>query len=237
MRGECWAPMIISHTHRYIFLKVYKTAGTSVEIALRKHCGAKDVIAPIGEEDEKLREGLGIRGPQNYHVPVSGYGPREAWNRLRYGRRAEFYNHIQARDVRRFIGRKIWDSYYKVCFERNPWDRFISAYYWAFGREPKISITEALESDLPSMMRAKGLELYSIGGEVAVDHVCRYEDLEEEMERFRVRVGIPERLELPRAKANVRTDRRSYREILGEAEREKIAKLFDKEIELFGYEF
>ncbi len=31
--------MIISHRHSFVFVKTTKTAGTSVEIALSKHCG------------------------------------------------------------------------------------------------------------------------------------------------------------------------------------------------------
>lgn len=72
--------MIISHTHQFIFLKVYKTAGTSIEIALSKHCGPDGVIAPIVDEDEAIRKSLGYRGPQNYRVLFSRYGLREAFN-------------------------------------------------------------------------------------------------------------------------------------------------------------
>ena len=41
--------MIISHTHKYIFLKSLKTAGTSVEAALSKHCGAGDMVTPLDD--------------------------------------------------------------------------------------------------------------------------------------------------------------------------------------------
>ena len=49
--------------------------------------------------------------------------------------------------------------------------------------------------------------------------------------------GISEKLELPRAKSRFRRDKRSYRDILGEEEKAKIAELFCDEISLFGYEF
>ena len=41
--------MIISHSHRYIFIKSEKTAGTSVEAALSKHCTDSDIVTPLGD--------------------------------------------------------------------------------------------------------------------------------------------------------------------------------------------
>ena len=65
--------MIISHKYKFIFLKTNKTAGTSIEIALSKFCGPKDVITPISLEDEEIRKELGYRGPQNYLSPPWDY--------------------------------------------------------------------------------------------------------------------------------------------------------------------
>ena len=60
--------MIVSHEHRFIFIKTRKTAGTSIEISLSKYCGPNDIITPIAEVDEKIRESLGHKGPQNYKI-------------------------------------------------------------------------------------------------------------------------------------------------------------------------
>ena len=58
--------MIVSHQHRFVFVKTRKTAGTSIEIALAQHCGPDDIITPIDEVDEQIRRNLGHRGPQNF---------------------------------------------------------------------------------------------------------------------------------------------------------------------------
>ncbi len=57
--------MIVSHKHQFVFLKTRKSAGTSAEIALSKHCGPDDIITPLSPEDEAMRRDLGYRGAQN----------------------------------------------------------------------------------------------------------------------------------------------------------------------------
>ena len=38
--------MIISHKHKFIFIKTRKTAGTTIEYNLSKYLGSEDIIAP-----------------------------------------------------------------------------------------------------------------------------------------------------------------------------------------------
>jgi len=53
--------VIISHKHRFIFLKTKKTASTSIEISLSRYCGENDVITPIELKDEKERKKLNLK--------------------------------------------------------------------------------------------------------------------------------------------------------------------------------
>ena len=41
--------MIVSHKHKFIFIKTKKTAGTAIEAALSELCGPQDVITPFRE--------------------------------------------------------------------------------------------------------------------------------------------------------------------------------------------
>lgn len=43
--------MIISHKHKFIFVKTKKTAGTSIETLLASICGEEDIIKEISEEE------------------------------------------------------------------------------------------------------------------------------------------------------------------------------------------
>lgn len=230
--------MIISHRHKFIFLKTNKTAGTSTEIALSTFCGKDDVITPVDSKDEETRRRLGGRGPQNYLAPPWNYGLSDVARLLLKGKRKKrFYNHIPAREVKSHVGRRVWDRYYKFCFERNPWDRVVSLYYWRHKSPPRPTISEFIESGVPLVLKKKGYEVYTIDGRIAVDRVCRYENLSEELESVCKQLGLPEKPDLPEAKSQFRPERLDYRDVLDEKDKAKIAELFREEIRLFGYEF
>lgn len=232
------ANMIISHKYKFIFIKTAKTAGTSIEIALSRFCGPGDVITPISPEDEEIRMKLGFRGPQNYLSPLRDYGLRDALQLIVKGnRKLRFWNHISCREIKERVGSKIWSSYYKFCFERNPWDRVISLYYYDYESEPRPTISEFIRSKSPLILKKRGYSLYTIDGRVAVDRVCKFENISEELEVIQHRVGIPEKLQLPNAKSRFRQDRRKHYEVLKDQDRLKIAEMFYDEISLLGYEF
>lgn len=228
--------MIISHKYRFIFIKTNKTAGTSIEIALSRFCGEDDVITPISPEDERLRKTVGYRGAQRYLAPLSAYRLKDIRALLRLKRKGRYYNHMPAREIKRLVGEQTWNDYYTFCFERHPYERLISLYYWRHKTEPRPSIAQFLQSGVPAVLKTKGFDLYTIDGEIAVDRVYLFENLEEELEHLRVRLQLPGKLELPHAKASHRQDKRSAHEILTEEERASIRSLFSQEIALFGYQ-
>jgi hypothetical protein len=98
-------------------------------------------------------------------------------------------------------------------------------------------MAEFLRSSAPSVLNRLGVELYSIDGEVAVDRVCLFEKLNDELEEVRQGLGLPEPLDLPRAKASFRKVRKHYRDYFGEEEKAMVEELFSREIALHRYEF
>jgi hypothetical protein len=229
--------LIISHKYKFIFIKTNKTAGTSIEIALSKFCGDDDVITKIEREDELIRSGLGYRGPQNHFIKKSDFNAGQWYRYLFKGKKPKYHKHISAQKAKGYFGDEIWNSYYKFCVERNPWDRLISYYFWRNKSEPRPSISEFLESETPLRLQSRGIDLYTIDGKVAVDKICLYEDLTEELEQVRLKCNLPERIILPNAKGSHRKDRRDYREILNQEQVEKIRELFKREIALLGFEY
>ena len=227
--------MILSHKYRFIFIKTRKTAGTSVEISLSRFCGPDDVITPISVKDELIRRKMGV-GPRNY----DGFLPD--WKALRHGRLARgfrYWNHMRASQIRRRVGRRIWNSYFKFCFERNPWDKTVSLFH----HERKHKKAHRWEDNIESFLQHREHRLpsdfrrYTIGGLVAVDRIGRYEQLEHDLTHICQQVGIEFDGWLPRAKGNFRTDRRHYTDVLNARQRDIVSKRFAQEIQLLGYSF
>jgi hypothetical protein len=234
--------MIISHEHKFIFLKTRKTAGTSVELALRLLCGPSDIIAPIGATEEALQEAAQFQGrrPQNWCVHGWWESPRPFFRRYwfqvnpgDYG----FYNHIPAKQARALLNdEKVWRSYFKFAFERNPWDRQVSAYHYRYRRaKRRPSFTAYMHRKRRAWIN--NYEIYSIDGEVCVDFVGRFENLAADLRKALKEVGVNFDQELPRAKANFRRSKGNYRDYSDAETRGIVNDWYAPEIRLLAYEF
>ena len=231
--------MIISHKYKFIFLKTSKTAGTSIEIALSKFCNKNDVITPISPKDELIRSDLGYKGPQNYIFPLSNYKIIDWVNVLfkyKNKRWKQFYNHITAQRVKNMIDSNIWNTYYKFCFERNPWDRVVSQYYWRLS-EPRMNMKLFLKSKHFKDLIKKGRNVYTINNRIAVDKIYKYEFINDAIIDLSEKFKFTEKLELPRTKSTSRPKKRQYSDILNLDEKKYIGKVFEKEIINLDYEF
>lgn len=226
--------MIVSHRHQFIFLKTKKVASTSVEIALSGLCGPDDIITPIAEEH--LRE----RKAQNYALPFRERPWAGKWRTLVgarvTARRSGFYHHMPAALARDYLGRDIFDRYFKFTIERNPWDRQVSHYYWQTRRDtPRPDFSDYIDRPRKEK-RIDNFDIYSIDGEIVADHVMRYEDLDAEFERACRRFGLDKAPPLPRAKADHR-EGADYRKHYTGAAQDIVAQWYEREIDAFGYAF
>ena len=231
--------MIISHKYKFIFFKTSKTAGTSIEIALSKFCDKDDVITPISKEDEQLRRKLGYRGPQNYKFSLSEYNLIDCVNfifKFRKRRKKEFYNHISSKEVKTLINDSCWNSYYKFCFERNPWDKVVSQYYWKT-TEPRPSIEEFLQSRHLAGLKKRGFNIYTINKNISLDKVYKFEELNDSLSHIKRVLNLPENIILPKAKSKYRLDKKHYSEMFNNNEKNVINSKFEEEIKLFNYDY
>jgi hypothetical protein len=231
--------MIVSHEHKFIFIKTKKTAGTAIEAALSELCGRLDVITPYRSESEEDRRGL---APQNYRIEHALKPARSLWRKLLrrperyYHPSVGFYEHMPAWRVRAYVGEEIWRTYYKFVFDRNPWDRQVS---WYFYKTKSKRQRPSFDRFMQSRRRAyvDNYMLYTIDGTLAVDFIGRYEHLDEDLGRALDAIGVKHKIAVPHT--NVGRDRQGvdYRRLYTDDTRAIVADWYAPEIAMLGYRF
>ncbi|SDP40849.1 Sulfotransferase family protein [Filomicrobium insigne] len=247
--------MIVSHSHRYIFMHCRKTAGTSVTVALAKHLGPRDI--QIGAWREARAAGV----PFNRRFWLDLATPRSAarimktivkYQRLeikdlsiihkarhaaRFGRDAP---HASAEIVKAQFPAE-WDKYLKFCFVRNPYAQAVSSWkfhtlrsgnQYSFTRYLEMAELGDDEDLLPDAVT--NWPIYTIDDKIAVDFVGRYETLDRDMTTIMDRLGLVKE-QMPVTKKFAATS--DYRDFYTEDDRKRAFRLFEKEIETFGYTF
>ncbi|MEL6338647.1 MAG: hypothetical protein AAFQ65_01940 [Myxococcota bacterium] len=228
--------MIISHRYRFIFVKTYKTAGSSIEAFLSNVCGPSDVVTPLAPH---------VPG----HEPRNHVGRFNLWQELvlepeehrrtlrDFFRSTRYYSHLPAKVIRSRVPADTWRQYFKFTVERNPWDKTLSHYHM-LRRSPlhRIDDLESLDDYFDRGLSCRNYELYTKCGRLLVDRVLRYEALDSELTDVFSQLGVPFLGSLrTRAKSQFRYDRRHYSEVLTGAQIERVADLHQDEISLMGY--
>jgi hypothetical protein len=229
--------MILSHKYKFIFIKTAKTAGTSVEVFLSKYCGPGDVLTPVTPPIEGHQ-------PRNYEgfinpIPEILERPGKFFSALQHSifSREKFYRHMPASEVQKRVPAEVWNSYFKFCVERNPWDKVLSHYHMHAAREGgSLSLDEYLARGRFPINYFRYTD--RAGTKIIVDRVLRYENLMAELGEVFSQLDIAFDGTLGvAAKSEYRTDRRPYRQVFNDEQRRIVEKAFAKEIELHGYQF
>ena len=230
--------MIVSHRHRFIFVKTAKTAGSSVELFLRQFCDADDIVTGLNEHDERLARSIGAGRPRNHGIrrlmpwEIRSENLADARRRREWPKHRRYRRHQRANEIPTLIGDDVWREYRKITIVRDPWDTTVSRYYWRSKRraeDPAAALDEAVER------AGTNWTIYTIDDEVAVGTVMRYETLQADLDQLTAELGVTPRYELPGAKTGVRPPRTPAHEVLSIDQARRVAALAHREIETFGY--
>jgi hypothetical protein len=123
-----------------------------------------------------------------------------------------------------------WDSYFKFCFVRNPYERLVSDYLWL---RQNWKRPRTFRDFLENAIMAESSFL--IEGTPALDFVGRYERLEQDFSVVCSRLGIGfNRDNFPIVKRGTNYD---YRTFYGSEERKIVERRCKNELALYEYMF
>jgi len=205
--------MIVSQKHKFIFIRVPRTASTSIQLALGKICGPDDIVT----SDNRLK-------PEKYpeYIPRNDEG---------------FGKHIAAEKIKGKITPEIWNRYFKFAFERNPFDKVVSHYHMKKVKGYDKNFKEFCADCASGVVKIfrKGIELYSIDGKIAVDFIGKYENLNEDFNFVCEKLNLP-KLELTKERVSLGKEK-DYRKYYDDESRKIVEEHFSREIKLFNYKF
>ncbi len=246
--------MILSKMHKFIFVKGVKVGGTSVEIALSTICGPADILTPITPIDELKRLEIDA-GARNYSTDrVTECAYLAALRRTPVSDLATFaratgtyFNHMSLRDILLLCGPDAAE-YRVVCVERHPYAKIFS---WAnhklsfeayrTGGEMRscwLELRHYLERAVEdrSIVAVKNIDRYRGPDGSISAHVMRFEQLNNDFQRFVATLGIRYQSSLPHAKRGILANNLDPRDLLNKRQLAIINEIFREEFEVFQYE-
>ena len=206
--------MLLSVSHRFIFIHVNKVAGSSMKRALEQF-DRQPSTSPINKLKSKLR--------------------------LAGDYRKRFYPvHTYASQLQRELPAEVYNDFFKFAFVRNPWDWLVSTYNYlrntpTHRHHQRVlamkSFAEYAQYEIANGSRSQAAFICN-DKDVIVDFVGRFETLGDDFATVCQRVGID--VTLPHTN---KTRHRDYREHYDDKIAEMVGQHWRQDISVFGYEF
>ncbi len=207
--------MLISRNRKFIFIHIYKNAGTSITNALMPFVANKWQRA-VSRVMRKLRIPLPF-DPQPYA------------------------DHINASELIDKIGMDYFGSFFSFAVVRNPWDWQVSLYKYMLKKNSHhqhefvkrfSGFDEYIRWRCKEEVRLQKDFIYSGDGKLLVDYVGRFERIEQDFGEICSRIGISASL----PKLNV-SNSIPYRRFYNEETKELVRQAFAADAALFNYDF
>lgn len=154
-----------------------------------------------------------------------------------------------------------YNDYFKFAFTRNPFDRLVSCYRDKINRPkvpgylsanarqngakfyPRMPFAEFIEAvcqisdgSANGHFRSQHLTICDSSGHSAADFVGRFENLTQDFEHVKTRIGVSD-LHLQERNRKQQQDERLYRDYYDTRLRRLVHKRYEKDIEYFGYSY
>ena len=218
--------MLFSNRYKFLFVHIAKTAGTSIQTALKK---------------------LRARDPLSYPQLVCYNISKFCGHRIG----AKIPRHARLIAALELMPREQFEALFKFAFIRNPWDIQVSAHHHLKHERPELIrengceafgdfLRWSLDPDRPYKYYVDPLNqnmidyMVNIDGAVLIDHVGRFENLEEDWGEICGRLGVPV-MKLPRKR--VSRGREDYRAYYDDDLAALVEDHYRRDLDVFGYTF
>ena len=206
--------MLISYKHKFIFVHVYKVAGTSITKALEGFCHKPNLILHFLKR-------LGIK--QNNHEYST------------------LHSHSTAIEIKNNLPEHVFNTFFKFAFVRNPWDWQVSLYHYMLQNtahhqykliKSMRNFDEYLEWRVREDKKLQKDFVTDHDGRFLVDFVGNYENLVEDFDYVCKSLNIG--ASLPHLKTSMHGN---YKRYYSDKTKRLIEEHFKEDIDLFRYRF
>lgn len=205
--------MQLSHSHHFIFIHIFKTAGTSMRAVFDPF--TRSAILRLWH---RFRSRLGSPPPPQF---------------------PQLSDHARAAEIRDVLPGELYDRYFKFAFVRNPWDWQVSWYHYVLQNldhheHAAVSRLTGFEDYLRwridhPVWNQKAF-VTDENGRTIVDFIGRFENLRTDFARICALTGV--RARLPHLNRSRHADFRSY---YTDRACDLLLEYCREDIEYFGY--
>ncbi len=207
--------MIISNTHKYIFVAIPKTATHAIRFALREHMDESKDWEHVSKFVTK-------------RLPIAAFAQTH-------------HGHLKCKDVKPHIDIKNWERYFKFVVCRNPYDRFISSCFFLyrnvdkFNENPVAGMRRIISSPQEMsriLLQPQNKFITDENGNLMVDYIGAFENLNGAYQHICENISVPFK-----PLDNINTSKHgNYTEYLDSELKQAVLDFYKVDFELLGYE-
>ena len=223
--------MLISHRKKFVFVHIYKTAGTSVS----------DLFLPYARlRDRMVFQILPTRKVVSLIIRLMN------WYDDGQKQFTGVHKHAPAIDIKNYMGARKYDAYYKFIFVRNPYDLMVSLFFYirqakVHRDHEKVSAMEFDEFVRWEIDRKPPLQWHFLtdptNGEVIVNYIGYFETLKEDIDFLKKKFDIQEAGSIQHKNPSNQRSKKDYRTYYTEESKRLVADYFKEDLQQLGYSF